>query len=208
MRTSVAESRDIAAFIATKLNRATGPLEILLPLRGVSALDGDDAPFDDAHARAALFDELESTFVASDNSTLRTLDLHINDKEFASECVATFVRLWKESGRALPAISVNPVASLCPSKSSILPNTSALNVAPTCVEGPRDAALVSLRAVVSSGKPIVGAGAGTGISAKFEEEGGADLIVVYNSGKFRMAGYGSLAGLLPFKDGVLFAHSS
>ena len=70
-------------------------------------------------------------------------------------------------------------------------------------QGPRDAALASLRAVVDSGKPIVGAGAGTGISAKFEEKGGADLIVVYNSGKFRMAGYGSLAGLLPFKDGTI-----
>jgi len=48
--------------------------------------------------------------------------------------------------------------------------------------------------------PIVGAGAGTGISAKFEEAGGADLIIVYNSGRFRMGGHGSLAGLLPFKD--------
>jgi len=54
--------------------------------------------------------------------------------------------------------------------------------------------------VVASGIPIVGAGAGTGISAKFEEVGGADLIIVYNSGRFRMGGHGSLAGLLPFKD--------
>lgn len=50
------------------------------------------------------------------------------------------------------------------------------------------------------GKPLIGAGAGTGISAKFEEAGGVDLIVVYNSGRFRMAGRGSLAGLLPFAD--------
>jgi predicted TIM-barrel enzyme len=48
--------------------------------------------------------------------------------------------------------------------------------------------------------PIIGAGAGTGISAKFEEAGGVDLIVLYNSGRFRMAGRGSLAGLLPFAD--------
>lgn len=48
--------------------------------------------------------------------------------------------------------------------------------------------------------PIIGAGAGTGISAKFEEEGGVDLIVLYNSGRFRMAGRGSLAGLLPYAD--------
>jgi predicted TIM-barrel enzyme len=47
---------------------------------------------------------------------------------------------------------------------------------------------------------VIGAGAGTGISAKFEEQGGADLIVIYNSGRFRMAGRGSLSGLMPYKD--------
>ncbi len=55
-----------------------------------------------------------------------------------------------------------------------------------------------LRAKVEAGLPIIGAGAGTGISAKSEEAGGVDLIVVYNSGRFRMAGCGSLAGLLPY----------
>lgn len=53
---------------------------------------------------------------------------------------------------------------------------------------------------VAQGKPIVGAGAGTGISAKFAEVGGADLIIIYNSGRYRMAGHGSLAGLLAFGD--------
>jgi len=48
--------------------------------------------------------------------------------------------------------------------------------------------------------PIIGAGAGTGISAKFEEAGGVDLIVIYNSGRFRMAGRGSLAGVMPYGD--------
>ncbi|KVH92338.1 Aldolase-type TIM barrel [Cynara cardunculus var. scolymus] len=62
------------------------------------------------------------------------------------------------------------------------------------------AVLEMLRDQISQGKPIIGAGAGTGISAKFEEAGGVDLIVVYNSGRFRMAGRGSLAGLLPFAD--------
>lgn len=50
------------------------------------------------------------------------------------------------------------------------------------------------------GLPIIGGGAGTGISAKFEEAGGIDLIVIYNSGRFRMAGHGSLAGLMPYGD--------
>ena len=51
-----------------------------------------------------------------------------------------------------------------------------------------------------SGKPIVGCGAGTGISAKFAEAGGADIIIIYNSGRYRMAGRGSLAGLMPYGD--------
>lgn len=60
--------------------------------------------------------------------------------------------------------------------------------------------LQQLKDQIRQGKPIIGAGAGTGISAKFEEVGGVDLIVLYNSGRFRMAGRGSLAGLLPFAD--------
>jgi len=58
--------------------------------------------------------------------------------------------------------------------------------------------LERLRAKVARGEPILGAGAGTGISAKCEEAGGVDLIVIYNSGRFRMAGRGSLAGLMPY----------
>jgi predicted TIM-barrel enzyme len=57
-----------------------------------------------------------------------------------------------------------------------------------------------LRQQVDRGVPIVGGGAGTGISAKFEEAGGIDLIVIYNSGRYRMAGRGSLAGLMPYGD--------
>src|SRR2546423_7006528 len=60
--------------------------------------------------------------------------------------------------------------------------------------------LERLRTQVEAGKPIVGAGAGTGISAKFAEAGGADLIIIYNSGRYRMAGHGSLAGLLAYGD--------
>jgi predicted TIM-barrel enzyme len=57
-----------------------------------------------------------------------------------------------------------------------------------------------LRAKVASGKPIIGGGAGTGLSAKLEEAGGIDLIVIYNSGRFRMGGRGSLAGMMPYGD--------
>ena len=62
------------------------------------------------------------------------------------------------------------------------------------------AGLARLRAQVQEGRPIIGAGAGTGLSAKCAEAGGADLIIIYNSGRYRMAGRGSLAGLLPYGD--------
>ena len=65
---------------------------------------------------------------------------------------------------------------------------------------PRAEILKRFRRKMAEGKPIIGGGAGTGISAKFEEAGGIDLIVIYNSGRFRMAGHGSLAGLLPYGD--------
>jgi predicted TIM-barrel enzyme len=65
---------------------------------------------------------------------------------------------------------------------------------------PREEILSRLSHQVSSGIPIIGAGAGTGISAKCAEAGGADLIVIYNSGRFRMAGHGSLSGLMPYGD--------
>jgi predicted TIM-barrel enzyme len=64
----------------------------------------------------------------------------------------------------------------------------------------RSEILKRLQAQNLAGKPIVGCGAGTGISAKFAEAGGADLIIIYNSGRYRMAGRGSLAGLMPYGD--------
>jgi predicted TIM-barrel enzyme len=64
----------------------------------------------------------------------------------------------------------------------------------------REEALARLRAQVAARKPIIGAGAGTGLSAKLAEAGGADLIIIYNSGRYRMGGRGSLAGLMPYGD--------
>ena len=62
----------------------------------------------------------------------------------------------------------------------------------------RSSILARLRKKVAAGLPVIGGGAGTGISAKCEEAGGIDLIVIYNSGRFRMAGRGSLSGLMPY----------
>jgi predicted TIM-barrel enzyme len=64
----------------------------------------------------------------------------------------------------------------------------------------RNEIVARLRGQVEAGRPIVGAGAGTGLSAKFAEAGGADLIIIYNSGRYRMAGRGSLAGMMPYGD--------
>ena len=64
----------------------------------------------------------------------------------------------------------------------------------------RSESLRRLRQSVADGKPIIGAGAGTGISAKFCERGGVDIIIIYNSGRYRMAGRGSLAGMMPYGD--------
>jgi predicted TIM-barrel enzyme len=64
----------------------------------------------------------------------------------------------------------------------------------------RGEALGRLRAQVEARRPVIGAGAGTGLSAKLAEAGGADLIIIYNSGRYRMGGRGSLAGLMPYGD--------
>lgn len=64
----------------------------------------------------------------------------------------------------------------------------------------RKQVLDRLHQTIASGSVVVGAGAGIGLSAKFIEKGGADLILLYNSGRFRMAGRGSLAGLMPYSD--------
>ena len=64
----------------------------------------------------------------------------------------------------------------------------------------RQQVLERLQTIIAEGRPIIGGGAGTGISAKFEAVGGVDLIIIYNSGRYRMAGRGSLSGLMPYGD--------
>lgn len=65
---------------------------------------------------------------------------------------------------------------------------------------PYQESLRRLRAQIAAHTPIIGAGAGTGISAKFAERGGVDLIIIYNSGRYRMAGRGSASGMMPYGD--------
>lgn len=95
MRTTADENRQCARWIAAKLNRSIAPIEILLPQLGVSALDAAAQPFYDPVADEALFAELESAIVASEDRVVRRLDLHINDAAFAKALVAAFEKRWE-----------------------------------------------------------------------------------------------------------------
>jgi uncharacterized protein (UPF0261 family) len=102
MRTTPAENRLAARWIAAKLNRAGGPFCILIPERGVSALDAPRQPFHDPQADAALFDELESLIQPGPGRQVFRLPLHINDLAFAQALVDSFLSLHCASGRAMP----------------------------------------------------------------------------------------------------------
>ena len=94
MRTSVEENRQIGKWMAVKLNRATSAVTLLIPERGVSAIDADGQPFHDPAADAALFDELKSRVKLTAFRQIKRLPLHINDAKFAKALVSEFQRLW------------------------------------------------------------------------------------------------------------------
>jgi uncharacterized protein (UPF0261 family) len=93
MRTTPEENRQIARWIATKLNRSTAPLRLLVPEKGVSAIDVEGGPFYDPQADAALFDELERSLRVTADRRLVRLPYHINDAEFAKALVRNFDEL-------------------------------------------------------------------------------------------------------------------
>ena len=94
MRTTIEENRQIATWIAGKLNQATSAVTLLIPEKGVSTIDADGQPFYDPAADAALFHELESRVEQTASRQIKRLPLHINDAEFASALVSEFQRLW------------------------------------------------------------------------------------------------------------------
>ena len=152
-------------------------MRFLIPEGGVSAIDRPGQPFHDPEADRALFDGASSSASAPapTASSLR-LPLHINDEAFADALVAA----WRE------------VASRAAARASLAPTT---RHAPHRHD--RRSSSASAPRSPPAGRSI-GGGAGTGLSAKCEEAGGIDLIVIYNSGRYRMAGRGSLAGLLAY----------
>jgi len=90
MRTSAEECRRIGSWIAGKLNRCDGPVRLLIPEKGVSALDAPGQPYHDPLADAALFDSIEETIVPSERRTVLRLPYHINDPEFSTALACQF----------------------------------------------------------------------------------------------------------------------
>jgi len=128
----------------------------------------------------------------------------------------SYTRNWEETGSSV-ALPGSPTASVNePASATDWTESSAAAVRTTVstrkfhylsgssveriMEFTRQESIERLRETVSNGDPVIGAGAGTGISAKFAERGGVDLLIIYNSGRYRMNGRGSLAGLLPYGD--------
>ncbi|KAK6150643.1 hypothetical protein DH2020_015575 [Rehmannia glutinosa] len=209
MRTTEDESMKFAAFIADKLNKLSSKVCVCLPKMGVSALDAPGKVFYDPDATGALIEEIQRLVETNEYRQVKVFPHHINDLEFANALVDSFLEIctnFKDvNSQAIhESIQGSQSKTSAPEiSSSIMPISHSLSNFPDAKPETLQRTqkiLQQLKYQIHEGKPIIGAGAGTGISAKFEEVGGVDLIVLYNSGRFRMAGRGSLAGLLPFAD--------
>ncbi|CAO2830498.1 unnamed protein product [Amaranthus hypochondriacus] len=212
MRTTTAENQMFAKFIADKLSKASSKFCVCLPEKGISALDAPGKPFYDPEATGTLLNELQRKIQTDQDHKVKIYPHHINDPEFAAALVDAFLEV---SSEIAPAPSIEKVSTgehnkyLREDWKRDVDSSSYPSVQYSLTELPdanketlqrRLTILQKLNDQIKKGIPIIGGGAGTGISAKFEEAGGIDLIVIYNSGRFRMAGRGSLAGLLPFAD--------
>ncbi|BAT75451.1 uncharacterized protein HKW66_Vig0035690 [Vigna angularis] len=210
MRTTVDENKKFADFIAKKLQTSSSKICVCLPEKGVSALDAPGKPFCDPDATGTLLRELQNLIATNGDRQVKVYPHHINDLEFANALVDAFLEInEKTSTDSTQQQVVNPESveqfnegyvSNASSFGTIVYPPSEFPEARTETLEKTQLILQQLKHQIDKGIPIIGAGAGTGISAKFEEAGGVDLIVLYNSGRFRMAGRGSLAGLLPFAD--------
>ncbi|XP_021834404.1 uncharacterized protein LOC110774166 [Prunus avium] len=212
MRTTVDENKKFASFIADKLNKSSSKVVVCLPQKGISALDAPGKPFYDPEATASLINEMQRLIQTNEDRQVKVYPHHINDHEFANALVDSFLEISTKSSIRSPPSQVSiPESNQQAHESSVskMNFSSSGTILRNLIDFPdaRPETLQRTRAIlqqlkdqINRGIPIIGAGAGTGISAKFEEAGGVDLIVVYNSGRFRMAGRGSLAGLLPFAD--------
>ncbi|XVE87339.1 hypothetical protein DITRI_Ditri18aG0109800 [Diplodiscus trichospermus] len=212
MRTTIDENKKFAGFIADKLNKSSSKVCVCLPQKGVSALDASEKPFYDPEATGTLLNELNRLIQINEDRQVKIYPYHINDPEFANALVDSFMEICSNNPTeySLPQVTSNERSQDLQKAHDYNMNSSSSGIVTYSPSNFPDAKpetlqrtqgiLQQLRDQITKGLPIIGAGAGTGISAKFEEAGGVDLIVLYNSGRFRMAGRGSLAGLLPFAD--------
>ncbi|XP_077244309.1 TIM-barrel signal transduction protein [Tasmannia lanceolata] len=213
MRTTVDENKKFAEFIANKLNKSSSKVCVCLPQKGISYLDAPGKPFYDPEATSTLMNELEKLIEKNEERKVKTFPYHINDPKFADALVESFLEMniklsenigpqhktFLQPNQSLSKEEVVSHGNLLDSRTIVHNQAEFPDAKPETLKRTHRI-LQQLRQQMNKGIPIIGAGAGTGISAKFEEAGGVDLIVVYNSGRFRMAGRGSLAGLLPFAD--------
>ncbi|XP_010909381.1 toMV susceptible protein tm-1(GCR26) [Elaeis guineensis] len=208
MRTTVEENKKFARFIAEKMNKSSSRICVCLPQKGVSALDAPGKPFHDPEATSALINELDKLVEKCEERKVKIFPHHINDPEFADALVNLFLEMYTNfSRKTIPRQNASFEERQSINKERSTSDDQAIWRTPIDFPDAKPETLQrtqtilhQLKQQISKGVPIIGAGAGTGISAKFEEAGGVDLIVLYNSGRFRMAGRGSLAGLLPFAD--------
>ncbi|KAL2552829.1 hypothetical protein Fot_06448 [Forsythia ovata] len=212
MRTTVDENKKFAAFIADKLNKSSSKVCVCLPKIGISALDAPGKVFYDPEATGILIEEVQRLIETNEDRQVKVFPHHINDLEFANALVDSFLEICtNDKGACSNQTNYESIQDIQKDNSvSEISTTQRNSTISYCLSNFPNAKpetlqrtqqiLQQLKDQIKKGKPIIGAGAGTGISAKFEEVGGVDLIVLYNSGRFRMAGRGSLAGLLPFAD--------
>lgn len=206
MKANEAELVQIAQFMASKVEQfEPQEVSVLIPKGGLSALDakGSSSPF--CQYGAGDLALLSSTLrrCLKEQSVLKEVECHINDDEFAEAAVSEFVAILDGMGIEIEDAAAKKDGHYghCDGARSGGERVKTMDSAQfKGAESRRMEIMRSFYGKVERGEPIVGAGAGTGISAKCEVMGGADLVIIYNSGKYRMAGRGSLAGLLSFGD--------
>lgn len=204
MRTNEAENCELGRLFFQACAPCLDTVQFCIPRAGFSALGLNK--FRDQKADAAFEAGLREALIAANRvDTLTCFDTHINDPDFVDAVVDRFVEQCRRicPSRFETNISVHDEPSASSSDHHRASRVQVPIQLPTVLDTdgtPRARALARLLDTVKAGRLIVGAGAGTGISAKFEEIGGADLIIIYNSGQFRMAGCGSLAGVLAYSD--------
>ncbi len=176
MRTTPEENERIGRWIGEKLNRMDGPVRFFLPgRRRLRARRAGPAVLGSGGRRGAV--HRAGTQRAPDRQS--PAHPHQAPHQRTRICI-------RHRQRAPP--------------SGRTPGDASESREVTMAKFERSAILRKFRAMAAKGEPIVGGGAGTGLSAKCEEAGGVDLIVIYNSGRYRMAGRGSLAGMMPYGD--------